>query len=162
MEQVRRGFVIVPVGALVIGGGGQCVRFHAGAGLAGAVVKLPQLRADCGLLAGLDALPVLLPLLERVEQAGKQQLFQLFALPLFGHALEVDLFALGGDLLRGVGQRQDGAALFGGVILRVDFVVNNFVVGHVKRSFACCVGVRGDLPAAAGVVGRGRFAVRPC
>ena len=147
MEQVRRGFVIVPVGALVIGGGGQCIRLHAGAGLAGAVVKLPQLRADCGLLAGLDALPVLLPLLERVEQAGKQQLFQLFALLLFGHALEVDLFALGGDLLRGVGQRQDGAALFGGVILRVDFVVNNFVVGHVKRSFACCVGVRGDLPA---------------
>ena len=69
--------------------------------------------------------------MERVEQASKQQLFQLFALLLFGHILEVDLFALGGDLLRGVGQRQDSAALFRGVILRVDFAVNDLVVRHV-------------------------------
>ena len=69
--------------------------------------------------------------MERVEQASKQQLFQLFALLLFGHILEVDFFALGGDLLRGVGQRQDSAALFRGVILRVDFAVNDLVVSHV-------------------------------
>ena len=69
--------------------------------------------------------------MERVEQASKQQLFQLFALLLFGHVLEVDFFTLGGDLLRGVGQRQDSAALFGGVILRVDFAVNDLVVSHV-------------------------------
>lgn len=32
----------------------------------------------------------------------------------------------------------------------------------VLAPFRAVVGVRDDLPAAAGVVGRGRFTVRPC
>ena len=120
--------------------------------LAGLRGVLPQIAGDEGFFPGADALVQAVPLGNRVQLLGGKDDFNirdagglLVAVVVGGGGLGSD----GGDLFRA------GSSFAASFKMICSFVM-------VLAPFRVVVGVRDDLPAAAGVVGRGRFTVRPC
>lgn len=159
-KQVGLGGVEVGVfgGFLALGLGGLAL------GLAGLGGELPQMTADQSGFALLDLLAQPLPLVEGVQLIGcKHKLGVLDGAGMLGAVLVChdDLSGQRGDLGGGVALGCDLVQLLGAEV--GGFVADDLVVRHGGISFSgLVVGVRAVLPAAAGVVGRGCFAVQPC